>query len=36
MGLSHFDDRINNFVLAEKTEIYFGADQPIFFAKSKI
>ena len=35
MGLSHFNDRINCFVLAEKTEIYSGTDKPIFFDKSK-
>jgi hypothetical protein len=36
MGLPHFNDRINDFVLAEKIEIYAGTDKPIFFDKSKI
>jgi hypothetical protein len=36
MGLSHFNDRINDFMLAEKTEIYSGTDKPIFFDQSKI
>ena len=30
MGLSHSNDRINDFVLAEKTETYSGTDNPIF------
>jgi hypothetical protein len=36
MGPPHFNNRINDFVLAEKAEIYSGTDKPTFFDKSKI
>jgi len=36
MGLPHSNDRINDFVLAEKTEIYSGTAKSIFFYKSRI
>jgi hypothetical protein len=36
MGLPHSDDRINGFMLAEKTEIYSVTDKPVFSDQSKI